>query len=609
MLARWLPELVSRLCSGPSLATAYARLAGQTKEGAPVLVAFTKPMPDDQARALGKQHAAQKVVIGTLEDNEKVVVRMQILDVESGSSRLLEDITTARENLETLPGTITEGLLGALEIGDTPPAQEGLRFPNAGALRAFFQVRDVVARLEIGARPPAAKLEESLEPFFDLSAAMPGSDHAHEGLVATLGRFFDPRNPQLVEPAKPILARALEEFPESARLWHIRASMHATFSQPPASDEAEEALKKAIELDIDYLPARFALADLYRFLGRQEEEDGLYAELADHERHGAAVRERRGTALANRGELDEAEAEWIGAVELDPGFTPALRNLATYYNEKGDAERSGNFFEKAVARPEKMPSVLYEYAEMLVGRGEFAPAIPYLQRHLRFAPGHVPSMVALGNAHRGMGDAAAARGAYKKASDVDPRGPAGADARLALFGLDDPDEASRMDELTHKVWESTDEDGLGAIRSFLEGHEDLALWQPWYALGIGHRNLAQWDEAQTALSKANELCPGQPDVQTALGTCHLHFSMAPTGQMDGDRLNQAMQLIGPATRARPNDVSILSAFGLVYHLAGQFAEAERAYRRALEIAPEDPTVTQYMQSLEQWKAGNRAPVI
>ncbi len=609
MLARWLPELVSRLCSGPSFATAYARLAGQTKEGAPVLVAFTKPMPDDQARALGKQHAAQKVVIGTLEDNEKVVVRMQVLDVASGSSRLLEDITTARENLETLPGAITETLLGALEVGDTPPAQEGLRFPNAGAMRAFFQVRDVVARLEIGARPAADKLEETLEPFFDLAANMPGSDHAHEGLVATLGRFFDPRNPNLVEPAKPILARALEEFPDSARLWHIRASMHATFSQPPASDEAEDALRKAIELDADYLPARFALADLYRFLGRQEEEDALYAELADHQTHGAAVRERHGNALANRGQLEEAEAMWVSAVELDPGFTPALRNLAAYYNEKGDAERSGRFFEKAVARPEKMPSVLYEYAALLSGRGEFAPAIPYLQRHLRFAPGHVPSIVAMGNAHRGMGDSGAARAAYKKASEIDPRGPAGADARLALFGLDTPDDASRMDELTHKVWESTDEEGLGAIRSFLEGHEDLALWQPWYALGIGHRNLAQWDDAQTALSKAHELCPGQPDVQTALGTCHLHFSMEPTGRMDGARLNQAMQLIGPATRARPNDVAILSAFGLVYHLAGQFAEAERAYQRALEIAPEDPTVTQYMQSLEQWKAGNRAPVI
>ncbi len=609
MLARWLPELVSRLFAGPSLATAYARMAGQTKEGAPVLVAFTKPMPDDQARALGKQHAAQKVVTGILEDAEKVTVRMQILDVESGSSRLLEDITLPRENLEKLPAAVGEALVAALEVSDTPPPQEELLLPHAAAQRAFFQTRDVVARLEIGARPPADDLEQSMEPFFELADAVPGSKPALDGLVAALGRFFDPRAPQLAEAAKPILGRALEIFDDSPQLWHIQASVHATFSQPPATDEAEETLKKAIELDLGYLPARFALADLYRFLGQQEEEDALYTELADHAEHGAAVRERYGTALAGRGEMDAAEAQWLEALELDPAFTPALRNMAAYCNQRGEQERSRQYFEKAAARPEKMPLVLYEYATMLAGQEQPAAAIPYLQRHLRYAPGHIPSVVALGNAQRGLGDTEAAKNAYRKAVEMDPRGPAGADARLALFGIEQPERATEMDTLSHKIWESTDAEGLGALRTFLDGDEELGLWQPWYALGIGHRNLAEWEKAEETLGKALELCPGQPDVQTALGTCHLHFAMAPTGQMDGERLNKAMSLIGPALRARPGDVTILSAFGLIYHLAGQFAEAEKAYRKALEIAPDDPTVTQYLASLEQWKAGNRAPVI
>jgi tetratricopeptide (TPR) repeat protein len=609
LIARWLPDLVSRLVSGPELATAYARVTGQSKEGAPVLVAFTKPMPDDQARAFGRQHAANRVIMGTVEEGDKITVRAQILDVESETSRLVEDIVVARENLEQLPGQLADALLQALELAPRAVTPADFDFPSSTALRAFFQIRDVIARLEIGARPPVDKLESTMEPFFDLEAAMPGSQQALGGLVATLGRFIDPRTPQLVEPAKPLVKRALEIFPESAQLWHMQATVHASFSQPPQTDDAEEALRKAIEFDLNYLPARFALGDLYRYLGREEEEESLYTELADHEQLGAAVRERFGTVLANRGEMEQAEQQWRDALRLDPAFTPALRNLARYYQEQGNEQEAQTFFQKAVARPEKMPSVLYEYASTLLEREEFAQAIPYLQRHLRYVPNHVPSVVALGQAHRGLDDREAAISAFKRAAEMDPRGTAGADARLALFGLDKPDEASQMDALTERVWEEDDAENLAAIRSFLEAHEGLALWQPWYALGIGHRNLGQWQEAQDTLNQAFQLCPGQADVQTALGTCHLHFAMAPTGQLDPNRLNQAMALIGPALRTRPNDPTILAAFGLVYHMAGQFGEAERAYRRALDLVPDDPTAAQYLAALEEWKAGNRSPVI
>ncbi len=609
LIARWLPDLVSRLVPGPELATAYARVTGQSKEGAPVLVAFTKPMPDDQARAFGRQHAANKVIMGSVEEGDKITLRAQILDVESETSRLVEDIVVARENLEQLPGQLADALLQALDLGPRAATPADLDFPSSTALQAFFKIRDVIARLEIGARPPADKLESTMEPFFDLAAAMPGSQQALGGLIATLGRFIDPRTPQLVEPAKPLVQRALDLFPDSAQLWHMQATVHASFTQPPETDAAEEALQKAIGLDINYLPARFALGDLYRYLGREEEEDALYAELATHEKLGAAVRERFGTVLANRGEMERAEQEWRSALEMDPGFTPALRNLAKYYQDQGEEQKAESFYQKAVARPEKMPGVLYEYASILLEREEFAQAIPYLQRHLRHVPSHVPSIVALGQAHRGLDDREAAIAAFKRAAEMDPRGTAGADARLALFGLDKPDEAEEMDALTERIWEEDNADNLAAIRAFLEAHEGLALWQPWYALGIGHRNLGQWQEAQDALNQAFQFCPSQPDIQTALGTCHLHFAMASGGQLDPNRLNQAMALIGPALRSRPNDPTILSAFGLVYHMAGQFGEAERAYRRALDIEPENPSAKQYLASLEEWKSGNRAPVI
>lgn len=601
MLARWLPEVSSRMASLHQLATAYARMVGRNQEGHPVLLTFSQPVAEDQARALGKQHGAQFVVTGTIEENEETTVRTQLLDVDSGVVRIAEDVRVGASELHTLPTRLTAAIVKALKAPTEPKGDllPDLDFPNPASLQAFVRVRDIASRLEIGNRPPADQVEELFQPFFDLHEAMPGSPQSLVGLVGVLGRLLDPRAAQLAGPAKPYLDQALETFPDSAQLWHLSATWHATFSQPPATDQAEDDLRRAMELDPDYLPARFALAELLRFLGRPDEEDELYKEFEGHETHAVAVLDRFAAVLASRGETEPAREKWMAALTRDPAFTPALRNLSTLNLQQGQPVEARKFLEKAVARPERLPIVLHEYSVQLIAEGDHAKAIPYLQRHLRFNPNHVPSILDLGHCHRALGDHKAAKATYEKVGQMDPQGVAGADARLALFGLDHADDANKLDELTARIWESCDQEALDALSLFLGEHDTLNLWQPLYALGIGQRTLENWEAAQETLEKAQKVCPPQTDVVTALATCHLHFG----------KLNEAMMLVGPALQARPNDATIMATYGLVNHMAGRLDEAERAYQRAAQLNPEDPSVAQYMEALDRWRQGERVPLI
>ena len=598
VMARWLPEIVSRLCAGSGMQTGYARMVGRTQTGQPTLLTLGRAIPDEQARSLAKQHGAAKTVAGSISDGPEIEVRLQVIDQSAGSVRLVGPIRTPVESLHQLPRQIADELLEAVDadaLGNDLPAE--LDFDSPLTLQSVLAARDVVVRLDLGIRPQAAQVVDAARPFFDLAIPQPRT--ALAGLISFLGRLLDPRTPQLAEPCREVLDEALDLFGESAPLHHLAATYQGTFARPPAFEDAETSLERAMELDPDYLPARFSLADFYRFQERFDDESALYEALADHEKHGTVVRDRQGVSLAGRGQIDAARDLWHGVLEGDATFTPCLRNLALSFLQEGRSDEAMKWFEKAVQTPERLPIVLFEYGSALVDGGEPAQAVPYLQRHLRTSPNHLPSLVALGSAHRTMGDNSAARDAFQRAAQLDPKGIAGTDARLALYAIEEPEAASNLDQLTQNIWDDCTSDTVEALSAFLDGHTDLDLWHPWYALGIGHRTLLDWNRSAEALERAATFCPGQPDILAALGTCHLHFG----------RVDEGAGLISSAFRARPQDPSILTAFGLAHHLAGKLDDAERLYRRSLDLAPDDAATLQYLDSLDSWRNGDQVALV
>ena len=93
-----------------------------------------------------------------------------------------------------------------------------------------------------------------------------------------------------------------------------------------------------------------------------------------------------GTFYANLARFDEAQAEFASALELDPGFIPALVNSADAYRAQGKNEESLHALESAKARAPNSAPVAYALGLALTRKGEREPALAELARAAKLAP-------------------------------------------------------------------------------------------------------------------------------------------------------------------------------------------------------------------------------
>jgi tetratricopeptide (TPR) repeat protein len=109
----------------------------------------------------------------------------------------------------------------------------------------------------------------------------------------------------------------------------------------------------------------------------------------------------KGNALYTRGNLKGAIAAFREAIELDETNERAHLGIGTTYF---DTEQNNL-------------------------------ALKHLQRAIELAPRSGQTLVALGNVHQAMGNAAKAKDAYERYLTVEPNGKFAADVRIILSGL------------------------------------------------------------------------------------------------------------------------------------------------------------------------------
>lgn len=106
------------------------------------------------------------------------------------------------------------------------------------------------------------------------------------------------------------------------------------------ADQVEGRLRKAVERDPDFLPARVALVQWLDANYRWEEGQRLLAEaLRDHPQS-ALLHHARGLALLRKGERQDAIAAFREAVRLEPGNAQLGHALATALHDDGKLEEA-----------------------------------------------------------------------------------------------------------------------------------------------------------------------------------------------------------------------------------------------------------------------------
>ncbi|MFA4833422.1 MAG: tetratricopeptide repeat protein [Patescibacteria group bacterium] len=111
--------------------------------------------------------------------------------------------------------------------------------------------------------------------------------------------------------------------------------------------EAEQSLKKALELKSNYHEADFALARLYGQQGKTDEALGILDELSKIYKDERIYYEQ-GRLYYNRGETDEALDRFLKVIEINPIHSNALYSIGLALELKGENKLALEYFKKVL---------------------------------------------------------------------------------------------------------------------------------------------------------------------------------------------------------------------------------------------------------------------
>lgn len=120
-----------------------------------------------------------------------------------------------------------------------------------------------------------------------------------------------------------------------------------------------------------------------------------------------------------------------------------------------------------------------------------------------------------------------------------------------------------------------------------------AEWFLYYARGISHERLGDWDDAEADFRQALALNPGQPQVLNYLGYSLVEKQI---------KLDEALDMIERAVAASPDSGYIVDSLGWVLYRLGRYEEAVTQMERAVELLPIDPVVNDHLGDV-YWAVG------
>ncbi|MCF7945611.1 MAG: tetratricopeptide repeat protein [Spirochaetia bacterium] len=126
---------------------------------------------------------------------------------------------------------------------------------------------------------------------------------------------------------------------------------------------------------------------------------------------------------------------------------------------------------------------------------------------------------------------------------------------------------------------------LDLIASYLERHP--TIWNAWFLKGWALRRLERFSEGEQAFLVCLDYETDQADVFNELAIC----------QMEQEKFVEAKTSLKKALHLEPENVKIISNFGILALKDGNDQEAYRYFRAAYEIDNNDPLVNHYLEKL------------
>lgn len=390
----------------------------------------------------------------------------------------------------------------------------------------------------------------------------------------------------------------LEKHPEIAGLRLLEGKVEMAKADWA---KAEAALKKALEMDPNLGPAYEMLVSVYLATDRLDdalrEIESVLVKAPENKR-----------ALMTLAIIRERQKEYVKASEayekllaLSPKFVPALNNLAYLCAEHLEQfDKAYELARKARSLDPASPAIADTLGWALFKRGDYQQALVLLQEGADKNTDSSEIRYHLGMAHYMMGQADAAKAAFRKAVAAKDDFPSRLEAerRLALLGDDPgPSGASTVGQL-EQLLKDQPNDLITRVR-LAEAYEKQSSWRE--AVGAYEAALKLNPNLASAALKLAQLYGGPAaDKEKALVYAKMARRLSPTDPratallggvaFDNGDFSWAYNLLQESARQLATDPTVLHDLAWAAYSLGKIAEARDAMERSLKASPSAPTM-------------------
>jgi tetratricopeptide (TPR) repeat protein len=275
------------------------------------------------------------------------------------------------------------------------------------------------------------------------------------------------------------------------------------------------------------------------------------------------VIEAVGRALLNLDRLEEAEASFLDALELDPEWVAPRMGLALVALRRDEPFKIVHHLERAIEADPEYPEAYVELGRYYGSMAEPALAKATFERWTARHPEDADMLINAGLTAFDAADYAQALEFFEKAMEVASEGDQKSGAR---------------------TFRANTLDMLGRYEEAVEAYEEVIAetpdwWEAHANLGICHARNGQPARAEAAFRRGLEDCPGSPEIRDELAA-HL--------LAERKDLDEALRLSEEAVALGRDEIRHLHTLGEVRLAMGDEPGAAEAYRAMLALDPENP---------------------